>query len=105
MNDQNFKERRNYNRILQNSIVIINDTEGFLIDLSEDGLGISVARRPSEQVIKIKLILEGEEFLLSGEIIWEGWNKKYSEFIDIGIQLMDPPEGYVNFVRDLSNNT
>lgn len=94
-------EKRNFNRIFRNSIVIINETEGFLIDISEDGLGISVARKPSEQEIKIKLILESTEFLLTGEIMWEGWNKKYSELTDIGIHLIDPPAEYVNFVKKL----
>jgi len=95
------RERRSFNRIFQNSIVIINDTEGFLIDLSENGLGISVARKPSEQAINIKLILDSTEYLLTGEIIWEGWNKKYSEFTDIGIKLIDPPADYINFVKNL----
>ncbi len=98
-------ERRNFNRIFQNSIVIINETEGFLIDLSENGLGISVARKPSEQKIKIKLILDSTEFLLTGEITWEGWNKKYSELTDIGIKLTDPPLEYVNFVKKLFSDS
>ena len=95
------RERRNFSRIFQKSIVIINETEGFLIDLSENGLGISVARKPAEQEIKIKLILDSTEFLLTGEIAWEGWNKKYSEFTDIGIKLKDPPAEYINFVKKL----
>jgi len=98
-------ERRNFNRIFQKSIVIINETEGFLIDLSENGLGLSIAHKPSEQEIKIKLIMEGTEFLLTGEIIWEGWNKKYSNFSDIGIKLIDPPAEYVNFVKKLLSDS
>lgn len=98
-------ERRHFNRIFKNSIVIINETEGFLIDLSEDGLGISVARKPSEHKIKIKLIMDSTEFLLTGEIIWEGWNKKYSELTDIGIKLIDPSSEYINFVKKLFSDS
>ena len=94
-------DRRAFDRIYKNSIVIINDTEGFLIDLSEDGLGISVIQMPTEKEIKIKLILDQNEFLLSGEIIWEGWNKVHSDRTDIGIKLTDPPAEYVNFVKKL----
>ncbi len=92
-------DRRTFNRIRQESIVIINEFEGFLIDFSVDGLGISVIQMPSEKEIKIKLILDQNEFLLTGEIIWEGWNKRYSDRSDIGIKLIDPPTEYINFVK------
>ncbi len=94
-------DRRNFNRLRQNSIIIINDTEGFLLDFSEEGLGISVTQMPSEREIKIKLIVDQNEFLLTGEIIWEGWNKRYSDRTDIGIKILDPPAEYVNFVKAL----
>ena len=95
------KDRRNFNRIRQKSIVKINEIEGFLIDFSEDGLGIALTQIPSEKEIKIKLILDKSEFLLTGEIIWEGWNKSYSHLSDIGIKLIDPPKKYVNYVKKL----
>lgn len=92
-------ERRNFNRIRQKSFVIINGIEGFLIDFSEDGLGISISQKPVEEEIKITLVLDKTEFLLTGEIAWEGWNIKYPELSDIGIKLKDPPKEYVDFVK------
>ena len=94
-------ERRNFNRIRQNSFLIVNGIEGFLIDLSEDGLGISISPKPTEEEFEITLILDQTEFILTGEIAWEGWNKKYPERSDIGIKLIDPPAEYVNFVKEL----
>ncbi len=92
-------ERRNFNRIRQKSFLIVNGIEGFLIDLSEDGLGVSISQKPVEEEIKITLILDKTEFILTGEIAWEGWNKKYPELSDIGIKLKDPPKEYVEFVK------
>lgn len=99
------KDRRLFNRIRQKSIVKVNENEGFLIDFSEDGLGISVSNIPSEKEIKIKLILDKIEFLLKGEIIWEGWNKSYSELSDIGVKLIDPSKEYINFVKELLSDS
>jgi len=94
-------ERRTFNRIRQKSIVKINGTEGFLIDISEDGLGVSISQRPAEEEIKIKLILDETEFFLTGRIIWDGWNKSFSDLTDIGIKLTDPSEEYINLVKKL----
>jgi len=97
-------DRRNFDRIRQKSIVKIGDEEGFLLDFSEEGLGISVRRIPEEREITVRLKFEDKEFILNGEIIWEGWHKGSTELSDIGIQLADPPEDYIRFVKTVLSN-
>jgi len=95
------EDRRNFNRIRQKSFLIVNGIQGFLIDLSEDGMGISISQKPTEEEIEITLILDQTEFILMGEIAWEGWNKNYPDRLDIGMKLINPSPEYVNFVKSI----
>ena len=90
---------RNFDRIRQKSIVKIGEEEGFLIDFSEEGLGISVRKIPAHREITIRLKFKEKEFILNGEIIWEGWHKGSTELQDIGVQLIEPPAEYISFVQ------
>lgn len=75
---------------------------GVVNDVSDIGMQISSAYSPKNRNIDVSFEIYGKIVKIMGVIQWVSWRKQLKTVNDFGVMITEPPEEYLDFVREIS---
>jgi hypothetical protein len=92
------EEKRRHRRIDHNTMVRVNGKTAMLFNISRSGLKLSSPFTPQVGNVDISLETGETVFTLQGTIRWVSGRRSFSNLVDFGVEIINPPPAYNEFV-------
>lgn len=99
---QAFIEKRRHRRIEHRTMVSVNGEKAMLFNISRSGLKLSSPFQPQTGLVRVVLETDRQSFDLSGAVRWVSPRRSFSNLLDFGVEILDPPGDYSRFVEELA---
>lgn len=99
--DAAWAEKRRHPRIEHRTSVRIDGRTAMLFNVSRGGLKLSSPLAPPAGAVAIEVEAGDETFRLQGVVRWVGTRRSFSNLLDFGVEIVDPPAAYLEFVERL----
>ncbi len=99
--DAAWEEKRRHPRIEHRTTVRIDGRTAMLFNVSRGGLKLSSPSTPPAGAVDIEVEAGDETFRLKGIVRWKGAKRSFSNLLDFGVEVVDPPRAYLEFVERL----
>lgn len=96
-----FEEKRRHRRLEIRTMVQVDGEKALLFNLSRSGLLLSTPFHPKGPDVNVTLDNGEQHFELQGTIRWVSPKRSFSNLIDFGVEIHDPPPDYCLFVEKL----
>ncbi len=96
-----WEEKRRHPRVEHRTLVRIEGRTAMLFDVSRGGLKLSSPFAPPAGVVAVEVEAGAETFHLQGLVRWVGGKRSFSNLLDFGVEIVDPPLAYLEFVERL----
>lgn len=96
-----WEERRRHLRVEHRTTVRIDGRTAMLFNVSRGGLKLSSPFTPPAGAVAIEVETGEETFRLRGEVRWVSSRRSFSNLLDFGVEILDPPPDYLEFVGRL----
>jgi hypothetical protein len=101
--DADAVERRRHPRVEHRTLARVNGKAAMLFDVSRSGLKLSSPLHPPAGAVEVELDTGGGSLSLKGMVRWIGTRRSFSSLLDFGVEIIDPPPGYLDFVGRLQS--
>lgn len=95
-------EKRRHPRIEHRTFVRIDGQTAMLFNISRSGLKLSSPFQPRPGRVGVELDAGEYSFVLQGSVRWVSNRRSFSNLVDFGVEIFDPPDGYLDFVGQLT---
>lgn len=99
--DAAWEEKRRHPRIEHRTTVRIDGRTAMLFNVSQGGLKLSSPFIPPTGAVAIEVETGDEAFRLQGIVRWVGTRRSFSNLLDFGVEILDPPPDYLEFIGRL----
>ena len=99
--DAPWEEKRRHPRIEHRTTVRIDGRTAMLFNVSRGGLKLSSPFTPPIGAVAIEVETGDETFRMQGIVRWVGARRSFSNLLDFGVEILDPPPGYLEFIGRL----
>jgi hypothetical protein len=100
----NFEEKRRHRRLELRTMVQVDGEKALLFNLSRSGLLLSAPFHPKGPDVDVTLDNGEQHFALKGTIRWVNKKRSFSNLIDFGVEIVEAPPAYYEFVDQLLAN-
>jgi hypothetical protein len=95
-------EKRSSKRIKTRHFVRIGEIPGYLNDVSDTGMRVSIAALPKTKKVDISIQLNGQAINLIGFVKWFIRRNVSNNYHQLGLTIKNPPTEYIDFVKNSS---
>lgn len=95
----NFEEKRRHPRLELRTMVEVNGEKALLFNISTSGLMLSTPFQPPGSEVQITLDNSEQFFTLKGAVRWVGKKRTFSNLVDFGVEILEPPLTFLEFVE------
>ncbi len=95
-------EKRRHPRIEHRTFVRVDGQTAMLFNISRSGLKLSSPFQPRPGRVDVELEAGEYSFALQGSVRWVSNRRSFSNLVDFGVEISDPPNGYLDFVGQLT---
>ncbi|MCU0236675.1 MAG: PilZ domain-containing protein [Acidobacteria bacterium] len=95
-------EKRRHPRIEHRTFVRVDGQTAMLFNVSRSGLKLSSPLQPRPGRVNVELEAGEYSFALQGSVRWVSQRRSFSNLVDFGVEILDPPVGYRDFVEQLT---
>lgn len=96
-----WEEKRAHKRIDFKIMIRVNQETAMLFNISKYGMKLASPFPPKTPGVDITLDNGEDIFKLKGTIRWISNKQTFSNLIDFGVEITDPPPGYYEFIDKL----
>jgi hypothetical protein len=94
-----FEEKRRHRRLEFRSMVEVDGEKALLFNVSRGGLMLSTPFHPKGPEVAVTMDSGELHFALKGAIRWVSKKRTFSNLVDFGVEILDPPPAYLEFVE------
>jgi hypothetical protein len=95
------EEKRRHRRIDHRTMVTVNGNMAILFNVSRSGLKLAAPFTPVSRDVNITLDNGEQLFELNGVVRWVSSRLSFSNLVDFGVEITDPPPEYYEFIDKL----
>lgn len=92
-------EKRKEKRVKKRILSSLEERPGIIVDISQNGIQISMSSTPKNQAVTIKLQIGGKVIHLQGNIRWINKTIHSQNASNIGIAIHDAPAEYLQLLE------
>jgi len=92
-------EKRKEKRVRKRMLSSLEDRPAIIVDVSQNGIQISMSSTPKNQLVSIKLQIGGKVINLHGDIRWINKTISTQNSSNIGIAIHEAPPEYLQLVE------
>ena len=96
------EEKRRHPRIEHRTFVRVDGRAAMLFNVSRSGLKLASPFQPRPGRVDVELEAGEYSFALQGSVRWVSRRRSFSNLVDFGVEILDPPDGYLDFVGQLA---
>jgi hypothetical protein len=95
------EEKRRHRRIDHNTMVKVEGETAMLFNISRSGLKLSSPFAPRTGNVAISLETGDRTYALKGTVRWVSARRSFSNLVDFGVEIIEAPPEYYEFVDQL----
>jgi SH3-like domain-containing protein len=93
-------EKRKEKRVRKRILSSLEERPAIIVDISQNGIQISMSSTPKNQAVSIKLQIGGKVIDLQGNVRWINKTMSSQNSSNIGIAIHDAPAEYLQLLAD-----